>query len=266
VPPARIRCAERLELQALPGLPVLGAGDDLPAILAAGLERADIELRDGDVLVIASKAVSRCEGRFVDLATVLVSERARELAVETGKDPRMVELTLREAQQISRVAKGALVVRHRLGFISADAGIDCSNAAPRGAPAGSGPWALLLPEAPDASAERLRGALEARSGAALGVVISDSLGRPFRLGTVGAAIGVAGLPPLWDRRGEADLFGRVLEHTVTALADQVAAAADLVAGQAAEGRAAIHVRGLSFPAGEHSAAELARPPGQDLYA
>jgi coenzyme F420-0:L-glutamate ligase/coenzyme F420-1:gamma-L-glutamate ligase len=137
---------------------------------------------------------------------------------------------------------------------------------PRGAAAGSGPWALLLPADPDGSAERLARDLQARSGAALGVVISDSFGRPFRLGTVGAAIGVAGLPALWDRRGEHDLFGRVLQQTVTALADQVAAAADLVAGQAAEGRGAIHVRGLSFVPGAHSAAELYRPPDRDLYA
>jgi coenzyme F420-0:L-glutamate ligase/coenzyme F420-1:gamma-L-glutamate ligase len=159
-----------------------------------------------------------------------------------------------------------LVVRHRLGFIAANAGIDCSNARPAGAAAGTGPWALVLPEAPDASAERIRVALHRASGAQLGVVISDSFGRPFRMGTVGAAIGVAGLPPLWDRRGEEDLFGRVLEQTVTALADQVAAAADLVAGQAAEGRGVVVVRGLSFPVGEHSARDLVRPSEEDLYA
>jgi coenzyme F420-0:L-glutamate ligase/coenzyme F420-1:gamma-L-glutamate ligase len=158
-----------------------------------------------------------------------------------------------------------LVVRHRLGFVSANAGIDFSNAAP---PEGTsvGPWALVLPEAPDASAERMRAALSAATRAAIGVVISDSFGRPFRLGTVGAAIGVAGLPPLWDRRGEPDLFGRVLEHTVTALADQVAAAADLVAGQAAERRAIVIVRGLSFRVGVHDARTLDRAPEQDLYA
>jgi coenzyme F420-0:L-glutamate ligase/coenzyme F420-1:gamma-L-glutamate ligase len=123
-----------------------------------------------------------------------------------------------------------------------------------------------LPESPDGSAERLRAALHASTGAALGVVVSDSLGRPFRLGTVGAAVGVAGLPALWDRRGERDLHGRKLEQTITALADQVAAAADLVAGQADEGRAVVHLRGLSFPVGEHQAAELLRRADQDLYA
>lgn len=264
--PAPIHCAERIELQALPRIPLVDAGDDLRAILTTSLERAGITLQDGDVLVVASKVISRSEGRFVDLSTVVVGNRARALATETGKDPRLVELILRDTLDLSRIGPGALVVRHKLGFISADAGIDCSNAAPVDARVGSGPFAILLPEAPDISAERLRAALSASSGAAIGVVISDSLGRPFRLGTVGAAIGVAGVPPLWDRRGDRDLFGRVLEHTVTALADQIAAAADLVAGQAGEGRAAIHVRGLSFSVGVHSAAELVRPPGQDLYA
>ena len=218
------------------------------------------------MLVLASKVVSRAEGRFVDLTTVEPAERALAAAATTGKDARLCELILRESQQISRIAPGALVVRHRLGFVYADAGIDASNAVPRGAAPETGPWALLLPADPDGSAERVRRALHERSGAALGVVISDSFGRPFRLGTVGAAIGVAGLPALWDQRGDQDLFGRVLQHTLTALGDQIAAAADLVAGQAAEGRGAVHVRGLTFTVGEHSAAELCRPLGQDLYA
>jgi coenzyme F420-0:L-glutamate ligase/coenzyme F420-1:gamma-L-glutamate ligase len=134
------------------------------------------------------------------------------------------------------------------------------------APPSSGPWALLLPRDPDASAENLRSAIAAATRACVGVVVSDSFGRPFRLGTVGAAIGVAGLPPLWDRRGERDLFDRRLEHTITALADQVAAAADLVAGQAGEGRALVVVRGLSFDVGDHTASELLRPVDKDLYA
>jgi coenzyme F420-0:L-glutamate ligase/coenzyme F420-1:gamma-L-glutamate ligase len=256
----------RIELTALPGLPLLGAGDDLGVLIAQALTRASIELCDGDVLAVVSKAVSRAEGRFVDLTTVVPSQRAHDVADETGKDARLCELVLRESQGISRSAPGALVIRHRLGFVAADAGIDASNAAPRDAPPGSGPWALLLPRDPDASAERIRQSLFERSGAAIGVIVSDSFGRPFRLGTVGAAVGVAGLPPLWDRRGEPDLFGRLLQQTVTALADQVAAATDLVAGQAAEGRAVVHVRGLSFPVGVHSATELCRPADRDLYA
>jgi coenzyme F420-0:L-glutamate ligase / coenzyme F420-1:gamma-L-glutamate ligase len=218
------------------------------------------------VLVVTSKIVSRAEGRFVDLATVAPSDEARAVGAELGKDVRLVELILRESTKVSRRTKGALIVRHRLGFICANAGIDMSNAVPAGAPAGSGPWALLLPSAPDVAAEALRVALAARWGARIGVVISDTFGRPFRLGTVGAAIGLAGLPALWDRRGEDDLFGRKLEITITALGDQVAAAADLVAGQANEGRPVVLVRGLSFTPGAHTASELVRPAREDMYA
>jgi coenzyme F420-0:L-glutamate ligase / coenzyme F420-1:gamma-L-glutamate ligase len=271
-----ICCAPRMEMTALPGIPLVGAGDDLVAIVAEGLRRAERRLRDGDVLVVASKLVSRAEGRFVDLATVEPSARARELGAQVGADERLVELILRESVAVSRLARGAVIVRHRLGFVTANAGIDLSNARPPGlsgsadgggAAAAVGPWAMLLPLDPDGSAERLRRGLAERTGVSgIGIVVSDSFGRPFRLGTVGAAIGVAGMPALWDQRGRPDLHGRQLEHTVTALADQVAAAADLIAGQANEGRAVVHVRGLRFPAGPTSARDLLRPPGEDLYA
>jgi coenzyme F420-0:L-glutamate ligase/coenzyme F420-1:gamma-L-glutamate ligase len=263
-----IACASRLEVVTVPGIPVLDAGDDLPAIVARAIAVAgpELVLRDGDVVVVASKAVSRAEDRFVDLSTVQASPAARQLADRTAQDPRVVELALRESTAISRAAPDVLVVRHRLGFVCANAGIDQSNARPSGASPSSGPWVLLLPEAPDVSAERLRRALAAASGAAIGVVVSDSFGRPFRLGSVGVAIGVAGLPALWDKRGEADLFARRLGHTVTALADQVAAAADLVAGQGAEGRAVTLVRGLTFEPGARTAADLLRPPDKDVYA
>jgi coenzyme F420-0:L-glutamate ligase/coenzyme F420-1:gamma-L-glutamate ligase len=158
-----------------------------------------------------------------------------------------------------------LIVRHRLGFVVANAGIDLSNAVPSGAPPGSGPWALLLPEAPDASAAAIGARVEAESGASVGVVVSDSFGRPFRVGTVGVAIGLSGLPPVWDRRGERDLFGRALENTITALADQVAAVADLVAGQAAERRPVVLVRGLGFRPSDRGVGALLRPVEADLY-
>ncbi len=261
-----IDCANRLEVVALPGVPLLKTGDDLGAVAVAALAGARFELRDGDVLVAASKAVSRAEGRFVDLSTVDVSPAARSLAREVAKDERFVELVLRESTAVSRAAPNVLIVRHRLGFVCADAGIDQSNATPVGASVASGPWVLLLPAAPDGSANLLRRALSEASGAAIGVVVSDSFGRPFRLGTVGAAIGVSGLPPLWDKRGETDLHGRRLEHTVTAMADQVAAAADLVAGQGSEGRPLLIVRGLTFEPAEGTAADLVRPPGTDVYA
>jgi coenzyme F420-0:L-glutamate ligase/coenzyme F420-1:gamma-L-glutamate ligase len=261
-----ITCSDRLEAVAVPGLPLIERGDDVPGLVARALGTAKLAVTDGDVVVVTSKLVSRAEGRFVELARVEPSARAKELARQVGKDPRAVELILRESIAVSRQAPGVLVVRHRLGFVVANAGIDLSNAVPSEARPGSGPWALLLPEAPDASAAAIRGRIEAESGSRVGVVITDSFGRPFRLGTVGVAIGVAGLPPLWDRRGEPDLFGRPLETTITALADQVAAVADLVAGQAAERRPVVLVRGLRFRPSEEGAGALLRRTDEDLYA
>lgn len=266
VPPPGMGVARRVEMTALTGLPIVGEGDDLGALIADALARAVITLEGGDILVVTSKLLSRSEGRFVDLSAVEVSAEAAALATEIDKDPPLVELILRESESISRKAPGVLVVRHKLGFISANAAIDASNARPPGAEPGTGPWVLLMPSDPDAGAETIRAALAERSHTSVGVVISDSLGRPFRVGTVGAAVGVAGLPPLSDQRGAQDLFGRRLEHTTTAVADQLAAAADMVAGQADEARPVIHVRGLSFAAGSHSAKELIRPPEMDLYA
>ena len=261
-----ITCSDRLEVTAVPGLPLVGRGDDVPALVAEALATAGIAVADGDVLVVTSKLLSRAEGRFCDLTRVEPSPRALELGQAVGKDPRVVELILRESAGVSRQARGVLVVRHRLGFVVANAGIDASNAVPPDAPAGSGPWALLLPLAPDSSAAAIRARVEAASGVKVGVVITDSFGRPFRVGTVGVAIGVAGLPPLWDRRGEPDLFGRALENTITALADQVAAVADLVAGQAAERRPLVLVRGLRFEPSTEGADALLRKPEEDLYA
>jgi coenzyme F420-0:L-glutamate ligase/coenzyme F420-1:gamma-L-glutamate ligase len=260
-------CGPRLEIVALPGIPIVQPGDDLAALIGAALGRAERTVEDGDVIVVASKLVSRAEGRFVDLSTVEPSPSAHEIATTVGKDPRHVELVLRESTAVSRVARNVLIVRHRLGFVVANAGIDLSNASP-GLPgaAGAGPWAILLPSDPDGAAARLRGALAGPR--TLGVIISDSFGRPFRLGTVGAAIGVAGVPALWDQRGDVDLFGRTLDNTITALADQLAAAADLVAGQAAEARGAVLIRGLRLPAdvAGTGAGVLLRAPGEDLYA
>jgi coenzyme F420-0:L-glutamate ligase / coenzyme F420-1:gamma-L-glutamate ligase len=262
----RIECGGRLETFAVPGVPLVGVGDDVPELIRRALEGAEIELRSGDVVVVTSKLLSRAEGRFVELPKVDPSPRALELGAQIGKDPRLVELILRDSAAVSRIAPNVLVVRHRLGFVVANAGIDASNAVPRDAAPGSGPWALLLPEAPDASAKAIRSRLEEWSRARIGVVITDSFGRPFRLGTVGVAIGCAGLPPLWDRRGEKDLFGRTLEQTITALADQVAAVADLVAGQAAEGRPVVLVRGLAFDEDDRGASALLRSAAEDLYA
>jgi len=247
-------------------VPTIRPGDDLSEIIASCLVGAGVELADGDVIVLASKVVSRAEGCFVDLNRITPTEDALRLAAEVDKDPRLVELILRESVGVSRKTRGALIVRHRLGFIAANAGIDASNAAPIDPPEGTGPWVLVLPRDPDASARKLLIALGARFSVDIAVMITDSWGRPFRRGTVGFALGVAGLPPVWDRRGSTDRHGRVLEATETAVADSVAAAADLVAGQADEGRPLTIVRGLQFEPSRDSSEPLLRNAEDDLYA
>lgn len=260
-----VRCAERLELTALSSLPVVNEGDDIVALIVRALAQHGLTLSDCDVLTVASKVVSRAEGCFVDLGSLRPSPTAYALARKTGLDSRLVELVLRESTDVSRTAQGVLITRNRHGIVCANAGVDLSNAKPVAAADGTGPWALTLPASPDVSAKKLRAALQERTGASIGVIVTDSVGRPFRLGSVGVAVGLAGLPALWDQRGQTDLFGMTLEHTMTALADQLATAADLVAGQAAEGRGVVHVRGLQFSVGEHAAKELVRPRELDLY-
>jgi coenzyme F420-0:L-glutamate ligase/coenzyme F420-1:gamma-L-glutamate ligase len=237
-------------------------GDDVAQLLLAALDRAGLRLRDGDVIAIAQKIVSKAEGRLVALAGVEPGDEAQRLAAQVGNDPRLMELILRESEAVSRLRPGVIIVRHRLGFTSANAGIDRSNVQTE---SGEEEAVLLLPLDPDASAVALCAALRAAGGAAVGVVITDSHGRPFRLGTVGVAIGVAGLPALWDRRGESDLYGYRLQHTDVGLADEIAAAAGLLMGQAAEGLPAVLIRGLRLPPAEGRATDLVRPTELDLY-
>ncbi len=250
-----------LRLIALPGFPRVAAGDDLAALTAEALSRAGLSLRDDDVLVFAQKIISKAEGRRIDLATVIPTARALELAQSVQKDPRLVELVLRESRRVVRIAKDVLIVEHRLGFIMANAGIDQSNVAD---PAG-GEFALLLPENPDASAAQLRGRLSTLAGCTPGVIISDSFGRPWRVGTVGVAIGCAGWPAALDLRGQTDLFGRPLRVTVVGHADEIASAASLLMGQAGEARPVVLARGLVPKAPHQSAAALLRPSEQDLF-
>lgn len=252
---------EPVSLIPVPQFPHVQSGDDLAGLLVDRLLQANLSLQEGDVVAVAQKVVSKAEGRFVSLASVQPSSRAQEVAAITEKDPRLVELILQESQEISRMRAGVLITRHRLGFTSANAGIDRSNVM---APAGE-ETVLLLPEDPDASAARLRQRLEATFGVRVAVIINDSHGRPFRLGTVGVAIGVAGLPALWDRRGEPDLYGYRLQHTEVALADEMAAAASLIMGQGAEGTPVVLLRGLTLPSGEGSGRQLVRPANLDLY-
>ncbi|MDX1383791.1 MAG: coenzyme F420-0:L-glutamate ligase, partial [Thermoanaerobaculia bacterium] len=209
-----------LTLTPLPGIPRVEPGDDLVAILLAATAEAEIELVDADVLVVAQKIVSKAENRYVELASVTPSASARTLALEVDKDPRLVELILSEAEEVVRYRVGVLVVAHRLGFVLANAGIDQSNIEHGG---GEG-RVLLLPEDPDASAAELRRRIGEETGADVGVIINDSLGRAWRNGTVGVAIGAAGVDCLRDLRGDADLFGRELRVTEVGVGDELAAA------------------------------------------
>ena len=251
----------KLTLFALPGIPSVQPGDDVAALLLAALDDAAISLQDGDVLVIAQKVISKAEGRLVQLSTVIPGQEALEVAQVTGKDPRLVELILQESESISRMAPGVLIVRHRLGFTSANAGIDRSNVAQEE----DSEQVLLLPLDPDRSAAEIGRTVGERFNAHIGVVISDSHGRPFRLGTTGVAIGAAGIPTLWDRRGERDLYGYHLQHTDVAVGDEIAAAAGLLMGQGAEGLPVVLVRGLELPEKNGKACDLVRSPERDLY-
>lgn len=250
-----------VSLHALAGVPLVEAGDDLAQLAAAALRANGLALGDGDVLVVAQKIVSKAEGRAVDLADIEPSRRAAALGAEIGKDPRLVEVILAESRRVVRRRPGLLIVEHRLGFVMANAGVDHSNLA-MGAP---GERVLLLPEDPDGSARALRDALQAAFGVRIGVVINDSFGRPWRKGVCGVALGAAGLPALIDRRGEPDLFGRPLLVTEIGFADEIAAAASLVMGQAGEGLPIVLLRGLSWSAPEQPAAALVRPAEHDLF-
>jgi coenzyme F420-0:L-glutamate ligase/coenzyme F420-1:gamma-L-glutamate ligase len=257
-----------LTLTSLPGIPLIQPGDDLATLILQTCEQANLQLADGDILALAQKIVSKAEGRLVNLADVEPSTKAVVYAVETEKDPRLVELILRESRDVLRTRPGLIVVEHRLGFVCANAGIDHSNVAPPRADEGEKPddeWYLLLPEDPDASAAALRARLEAATGARLGVAIIDSHGRAWRNGTVGVCIGLSGLPGVVDLRGEPDLFGYELRVTEVGAADELAAAASLVMGQAAEGTPVVHVRGFPYPLREGSLNELLRPKERDLF-
>lgn len=250
----------RLELTAVPGLPIIEPGDDLAGVIADCLEAGALVPREGDAIVVAQKIVSKAENRFVALTSVTPSPRAVALAAEVGKDPRVVEIVLSESRDIVRRRPGLIIAEHLLGFIMANAGVDQSNVGPEGEER-----LLLLPRDPDASAARLRAGLKARFGVDVGVVINDSFGRAWRVGTCGVAIGVAGLPAVFDRRGQPDLFGRALKVTVVGFADELAAAASLVMGQADENQPVVLARGLRWSGPVSPAAALVRAAADDLF-
>jgi coenzyme F420-0:L-glutamate ligase / coenzyme F420-1:gamma-L-glutamate ligase len=248
-------------LSAIAGVPLVRPRDDLAGLLISACERSALIPADGDILVVAQKVVSKAQGRYVDLAGVVPSARAQQLAAEVNKDPRLVEIILRESRRVVRHRPGVLIVEHRLGFVLANAGVDRSNVDPQ---AGIEP-VLLLPHDPDGSAAMLLARFTAHFKKTLAVVITDSFGRAWRRGTVGVALGAAGLPALMDLRGRPDLFGHELRVTQTGFADEIAAAASLVTGQADEAVPMVLVRGLGWSAPDVPAAYLVRPAEHDLF-
>jgi len=255
-----------IQLFPLTGIPLIQPGDDLAQILGNALEQVEkphefsTPVRPGDVLVLAQKIVSKAEGRYIDLDRVMPSDQAKALALQCEKDPRLIEVILGESSAVVRVRPSLIITRHRLGFIAANAGVDRSNVAPDGIE-----HVLRLPADPDCSAAQIRAALAQRFGVDLGVIIADSHGRPHRMGTVGVAIGLAGVPGVEDWRGRRDLFGYTLQHTEVGIADQLASAATLLLGQAAEAIPAVLVRGAIYEARNGSAQEINRPPALDLF-
>jgi coenzyme F420-0:L-glutamate ligase/coenzyme F420-1:gamma-L-glutamate ligase len=249
-----------LTLTALQGVPEIEPGQALDAVLADALQASGVALADGDVVALCQKIVSKAENRFVALDAIRPGAQTLELAGRCNKDPRFVEAVLRESTQVVRCVKDVLIVRHRLGFVLANAGVDQSNI-------GGADRALLLPQDPDASARRLRDAIAARFGVRVGVIVTESFGRPWRMGVCGACIGCAGLVPLADARGRLDRFGRPLRVTQIAVADALAAAATLAMGEADEGTPIVVMSGVQreYLAGDAPAAALLRPPEADLF-
>lgn len=253
--------ARAISIWPLAGLPHIKPGDDLAALLGDAIDRTNLLPNPGDIVVVTSKIVAKAEGRFVELDGIAPSPRAKELGQLTGKDARLVEVILGEAREVVRATPHVIIVETRGGLILANAGVDQSNLGE----ADQGRRVLLLPQDPDGSALALKQKLDERFVTNLGVVVSDSVGRPWRLGTMGLAIGAAGVPSLWDRRGEPDLAGRALEVTEVAFADAVAAAAVLAMGEGAEGTPAALVRGFMTSAAPRPASALLRPRQEDLF-
>lgn len=249
-----------LQFHVIPDLPLVKAGDDLSALLLAGLARLPVTVETGDVLVVAQKIISKAEGRLIPLATVTPGAEARALADETDKDPRLVQLILDESVAVMRKKPGVLIMRHRLGLVGAHAGIDQSNIEHEG-----GECALLLPRDPDASARALRAALAAATGHRLGIIIADSMNRAWRLGTIGGAIGAAGLTVLDDQRGTHDMFGRELKVTVINRVDSLAATATLLMGESVQRTPAVLIKGLPPEDSGQGARDIVRPLAEDMF-
>ena len=258
-----IERSSEFQLFAVAGFPEVGSGDDLASILMSAIESGPLSIADGDILVLAHKVVSKAEGRIVHLGDVEPSDEAQRLGGELNKDPRKVEVILRESSRVVRAHRheggkeGVLICEHRLGFVSANAGVDESNVSQSGA-------VILLPEDPDSSARKLRDTVRSCLSVGIGVVITDSFGRPWRLGIVNVAIGLAGVPSIVDYRGQKDSGGRILRSSTLAIADEIAAASGLVMGKI-ERCPAVLIKGLRLPAGDCSGRSLIRPEDKDLF-
>jgi coenzyme F420-0:L-glutamate ligase/coenzyme F420-1:gamma-L-glutamate ligase len=252
--------AAEISVRSLPGLPSIRVGDDLAELISAAMRRLGAQLVEGDIVVVAQKIVSLAEGRLVLLADVQPSAKAIELADRVEKDPRIVELILAESTDVVRIKPGVIITRHRLGIVGANAGIDQSNV-----DHSEGECALLLPEDPDQSARRLREVLMQQTGKTLSVIISDSLNRPWRLGSTGIAIGSAGLSVLDDRRGQSDMYGRELKVTLGNRADAIAAAAVLIMGETTERTPVVIVSGFPAEDSAQTARDGVRPVADDMF-
>ena len=250
-----------LSLTALQDFPLVDVGDDVAQLVKDSLAANKYDLDAGDVVVIAQKIVSKAEDRYVRLADVDASAEAEDLALEVEKDPRLVELILRESKEVVRYRPGVLIVEHRLGIVHANAGIDRSNLPDWD----SDPKVLLLPEDPDRSAAQIHATLQSHCDGPIAVIISDSAGRAWRVGTIGMAIGTAGMNPVNNRVGSRDLYGRELEVTEIATADELASAASVLMGQAAEGCPVVVVRGAAWSPSEQGSASLLRSRDTDLF-
>ncbi len=249
-----------MTVTALQGVPPVQPGDNLIDIIQMASDESNITLLDNDILVLAQKVVSKAEGRYIDLAQVTPSETSTELAAKVDKDPRLVEVILGESEEVVRYRDKVLIVQHKLGFVHANAGIDQSNL-----PDSDRELVLLLPEDPDASALTLKKKLFELMGVNVNIIINDSFGRAWRHGSTGIAIGSAGFAPLSDLRGKKDLFGRELAITQVAIADELAAAASLLMGQADEGTPIVLIRGLDLASSDDNISCLIRPKTEDLF-
>jgi len=252
-----------LTLNAITNFPLIEPGNALSEIIVNKAKNSGIQIKDNDIFVLAQKIVSKAEGRLVQLSTVSPSKKAVEIAQKAGKDPRFVELILRESSEILRVRENTIIVQHRCGFICANAGIDHSNV--QGKHGDPEDWVLLLPENPDDSANKIRARITGKTKRHVGILIIDSHGRAWRNGIVGTSIGFAGIPGLVDLRGKPDLFGYNLRITQVAAADELAAGASLLMGQADERTPVIHVRGFPYALRESQFSELIRDKKIDLF-